>query len=108
MSVRIGDLRRRLTIERANDTSDGAGGFLRSWVNDGEVFAQILPRRRREALDTGRVIGMVTHVITVRWRDDIDGSVRFKSNGLNYRVRSVEDADPERRFLDCWCEEEQP
>lgn len=108
MSVPIGALRRRLEIEVAVDTADGAGGATRSWAPLGTVFGQIVPRRRRETVDDGRQVGVVTHLITIRWRGDVSGGARFSSDGTTYRVLAVEDADPYRRFLDCWCEEEQP
>ena len=107
MSVAIGDLRRRVTIEAAEDAPDGTGGVARTWVAIGDVFARITPRRRREAVQAGRQVGVVTHRITMRWRDDIDGELRLVSDGVTYRVLAVEDADPMRRFIDCWCEEEQ-
>ncbi|MEO1105589.1 MAG: phage head closure protein [Pseudomonadota bacterium] len=107
MKIAIGDLRRRFSIERAVDVSDGAGGVSRTWVSDGEVFGRIVPRRRRETTNDGRQVGLVTDVITIRHREGISGNVRFVTDSVVYRVKSVEDADPHRRFLDCWCEEEQ-
>ncbi|MEM8663857.1 MAG: phage head closure protein [Pseudomonadota bacterium] len=107
MKIKVGDLRRRLTIEHAVDVSDGAGGVSRSWVSLGEVYARVTPRRRRETTDDGRQVGLVTDLITIRHRGDVDGGTRFVGDGVVYRVLSVEDADPHRRFLDCWCEEEQ-
>ncbi len=107
MSVAIGDLRRRVTIVAASDAPDGAGGFVRSWSAVADVFARIKARRRREAVDNGRQVGVVTHIITMRRRDDVNGEVRLVADGVSYRVLAVEDADALRRFQDCWCEEEQ-
>lgn len=107
MSVAIAELRRRVRIEAASDVSDGAGGVTRTWVPVDEVFARITPRRRRETVQAGRQVGVVTHRITMRWRDDIGGDLRLISDGVIYRVLVAEDADPMRRFVDCWCEEEQ-
>lgn len=105
--VTVGALRHRLTIEAASDAPDGAGGAVRSWVPVGDVFGAIAPRRRREDVVDGRAVGLVTHRITIRWRADVNGDTRFVADGRFYRVLSVEDADPKRRFLECWCEEEQ-
>lgn len=107
MSIAIGELRRRLTLEAASNTPDGAGGAIRAWVPVGSVFARVEPRRRRESVEDGRAVGVVTHCVTIRRRDDVDGRVRFVGDGATYRVVAVEDADPQRRFQDCWCEEEQ-
>ena len=107
MSVAIGELRRRVTILAADDVSDGAGGFVRTWQTVDQVFARITPRRRRETVDDGRQVGIVTHIVTMRRRDDVNGEMRLDADGVRYRVLAVEDADPLRRFIDCWCEEEQ-
>jgi len=107
VSVAIGALRRRLTIEAADEAPDQAGGLVRTFTPVATVFAAVAPRRRRETVDDGRQVGLVTHRITIRWRDDVSGATRFRAGGVTYRVLAVEDADPARRFLDCWCEEEQ-
>ena len=72
MSIAIGELRRRLTLEAASDTPDGAGGAIRAWVPVGSVFARVEPRRRRESVEDGRAVGVVTHCVTIRRRDDVD------------------------------------
>ena len=105
--VAVGDLRRRLALEAASDVADGSGGMVRTWASLAEVFAAVTPRRRREDVVNGRAVGLVTHAITIRWRGDVTGDMRFVDGGTVYRVLSVEDADPKRRFLECWCEEEQ-
>ncbi|MEM7695010.1 MAG: phage head closure protein [Pseudomonadota bacterium] len=106
MSV-IGELRRRVSVEKASDLSDGAGGFIRVWNLVDTVFAAIRPRRRRERVDDGRRVGVVTHVVTVRRNSVFSGDIRLLAGGATYRVLAVEDADPRRRFFDLWCEEEQ-
>lgn len=107
MSVAIGELRRRVTIMAADDVADGAGGFVRTWTAIAEAFARIKARRRRETVDDGRQVGIVTHIVTMRRRGDVAGDMRLVADGVSYRVLAVEDADPLRRFIDCWCEEEQ-
>ncbi|MCF3934460.1 phage head closure protein [Acuticoccus sp. M5D2P5] len=107
MMPAIGDLRRRIAIETASDTPDGAGGMVRAWISHGSVFGAIEPRRRGERVDNGRLAGLVTHRVTMRWRGDVVGGARLVADGTAYRVLAVEDHDPQRRFLDCLCEEEQ-
>ncbi|MEM8853316.1 MAG: phage head closure protein [Pseudomonadota bacterium] len=106
MTPSIGELRRRLVIEAASDVADGGGGYARTWSALATVFGRIEPRRRRESVDDGRVVGLVTHRITIRWRDDVTGDHRFVADGTVYRVLAVEAHDERRRFLSCLCEEE--
>lgn len=107
MTVAIRELRNRLRLEAPIDRSDGAGGTARTYRAVATVFGKVEPRRRSEGVEAGRVVGLVTHRITVRHREDVKGGMRFLCHGRLFRVKSVEDADPLRRFLTCWCEEEQ-
>lgn len=102
----IGALRRRLTLELPVATPDGAGGRTLAWQAAGEVFAEVEPRRRTERVEDGRLAGVVTHRITLRRRDDVAGGCRFRDGVRVFRVLTVEDADPARRFLRCRTEEE--
>ncbi|MBJ3774821.1 phage head closure protein [Acuticoccus mangrovi] len=107
MTPRIGELRRRIDIEAAVETADGAGGVSRTYEVVASVFGRVEARRRRETVDDGRAVGVVTHRVTMRRRADVTGGVRLVVDGTRYRVLAVEDEDPQRRFLRCLCEEEQ-
>lgn len=106
--MRAGDLRRRLAIEAASDVSDGAGGVERAFAVIDHVFAMVKPRSRREAVESGRITGLATHSIVVRFRFDITGDMRFVDGTRRYRVLVTEPDDPQHRYLRCLCEEEQP
>ncbi|WP_075221053.1 phage head closure protein [Acuticoccus yangtzensis] len=107
MTPGAGELRRRLVLEVANDVSDGAGGATRTWVPVESLFAQVEPRRRRETVDDGRAVGLVTHRVTVRRTGSVARGARLVDGARRYRVLAVEDLDPQRRFLSLLCEEEQ-
>jgi SPP1 family predicted phage head-tail adaptor len=106
MIPRIGTLRRRIAVEAAQDTPDGAGGFIRAWVPVATVWGAVRPLRLRDSGEDGRRVGVVTHEITIR-RRTMTGGMRLVADGVRYRVAAVEDADPARRFVTCLCEEEQ-
>lgn len=105
--MRAGDLRRRLTLERASDSTDDAGGAVRTWVPEGAVFAAVKPRSRRDTVENGRSVGLVSHFVMLRFRDDLGGDVRFVDGDAVYRVLAVEAFDPQRRYVRCLCEEGQ-
>ncbi|MEM0907091.1 MAG: phage head closure protein [Pseudomonadota bacterium] len=107
MSTPIGALRRRVSLERREDMFDGAGGMTSTYALLSEVFAAVEAKRRRTDVEGGREIGVVTHLVTIRFRDDLSGRVRIRDGGAIYRVLSTERADPQGRFLHLWCEEEQ-
>ncbi|WP_420392564.1 phage head closure protein [Acuticoccus sp.] len=108
MTPRIGVLRRRLALEAPVDVPDGAGGVARSWNEIASVWAEVAPRRSSETVEDGRAVGLVTHRVTLRRRDDVERGVRFTDGEERYRVLTVVEGDAQRRFLDCLCEEEQP
>lgn len=87
-------------------TTDGAGGATRTWVAAGAAFASVEPIARREAVDAQRAVALVTHRVTVRFRDDVGRHVRFLDGATRYRVLATE-PDAQRRFLACLCSEEQ-
>ncbi|UOM33829.1 phage head closure protein [Acuticoccus sp. I52.16.1] len=107
MTPGAGELRHRLVLEVASEAADGAGGATRTWTPVESVFAQVEPRRRRESVEDGRHVGLVTHRVTVRRNGSVARGARFVEGATRYRVLAVEDADPQRRFLECLCEEEQ-
>ncbi len=108
MTPGAGELRRRLVLEVATETPDGAGGATRTWTPVESVFARVEPRRRRERVEHGRHVGLVTHRVTLRRSGSVARGTRFAEGATRYRVLAVEDFDPQRRFLVCLCEEEQP
>ncbi|MEM6849092.1 MAG: phage head closure protein [Pseudomonadota bacterium] len=103
----VGALRRRVRLDVRQDVVDDAGGTTRHWVSMGEVFAKVQPRRRRESVSEGRPLGLVTHRIVMRWRDDVDGNWRIVDGSRVFRIMAVEPDDARHAFLACLCEEEQ-
>ncbi|WP_226576792.1 phage head closure protein [Acuticoccus sediminis] len=107
MTPGAGELRHRLVLEVATEVSDGAGGATRSWTPVASLFARVEPRGRRERIEDGRNVGLVTHRVTVRRHGNVARGTRFVEGARRLRVLAVEDLDPQRRFLACLCEEEQ-
>ncbi|MCC3244683.1 phage head closure protein [Methylocystis sp. WRRC1] len=101
----IGDLRQRVTIESVMDTFDDVGGFARSFTPLAQVWARIEATGARDQFVEQRAEQSTTHVVTIRWRDDVKSQMRFAFRGRKLLIRSVLDHDERRRFLACECEE---
>ncbi len=101
----IGALRQRVTLEAPVDTPDGAGGFARSYAPVAQVWARIAPTSAREDFVEQRAEQSISHLVTIRWRDDVASAMRFSFRGRKLLIRSVFDPDERRRFLICQCEE---
>lgn len=103
-----GWLRQRVTIESAAGAADGAGGETVAWDTVATLWARVTPTRAEERIVAGHLTGVVTHLVTLRWRDDIAGGMRVAYHGRVFRILSVHDPDETRRYLVAKCAEESP
>lgn len=101
----IGALRHRMTLEAPIEAPDGAGGFSRSFTPVADLWARIAPGGAREDFVEQRAEQTTSHVVTIRWRDDVTKDMRFVHRTRKLHIRSVVDPDERRRFLICQCEE---
>lgn len=103
-----GLLRRRLRLLEPVDVPDGVGGATRTFVERATVWGRVRPARRRETVETGRAVGLLTHRIELRWRDDVASGLVIADGDRRYRILTVEPEDERRRALECLVEEETP
>jgi SPP1 family predicted phage head-tail adaptor len=101
-----GWLRHRVTVEVAAGASDAAGGESRTWSTSATLWARIEPLTAEEKTVAAHLAGLVTHKVTIRWRDDVTASMRIACRGRHFRIRTVHDPDETRRYLQLGCEEE--
>jgi SPP1 family predicted phage head-tail adaptor len=104
----VGELRHRLVIEAPVETPDGAGGVSRAWSALATVWAAIEPVDVNERVVADRDIGVLTHKITLRHRDDLDLNHRFRLGGRTFAIRAWRDPDERGEFLECLVAEERP
>lgn len=104
-------LSRRLELEEAVETSDGAGGWTKVWTPLGALWAAVRARSGREIEEGGRERARVSHRILVRAapagspaRPRADQ--RFREGSRIFRIRAVTEADDRGRYLTCWADEE--
>ena len=101
----IGALRRRLTLEALERTSDGAGGNSGSWTLVTILWAAIQPRQGSESFDAGRVEGRLTHDIWIRPNGAIAPGQRLRLNARIFNIRAVLQPDPFVNRMRLICEE---
>jgi len=104
-------LKRRMVLEEAATTPDGAGGFARNWVARGTIWAMVLPGAGREGAQEGVTLAQAAVRIVVRAapfgapsrpRPD----QRLREGGRVFVILAVTDHDPEGRYLACFAREE--
>nr|WP_319250545.1 head-tail adaptor protein [uncultured Celeribacter sp.] len=105
-------LNRRLILQAANRSADGAGGYSESWTQLGVLWAEITPGRGRAlGVQGGAAIAQIQRDIVVRAapegspRRPIAGQ-RFVEGGRVFPILSVSDHDPRGRYLRCRVREE--
>lgn len=103
--VTIGDLRHRVTIERAIRTPDGGGGATLTWQTIADVWAAIWTRTSDEGFTLDRVAGRATHDVWIRHRSDMAPDMRIRFGTRVFDVRGVIDVEDRGRWLKCPVEE---
>jgi SPP1 family predicted phage head-tail adaptor len=105
----ISDLRHRFTLEEPVESDDGAGGVIRTWAFLTKVWAAIEHVSGQPEKGEDRMLGSVTHKITIRAREGITRLQRFTWQGRVFHIRYFCDANEARGcFLAIYVEEERP
>ena len=104
-------LTRRLTLEEAQSTPDGSGGFAQSWIALGVRWADMRHGSGRERAAEFATVSSVPYRITVRAapfgapsRPKPDQ--RFREGTRLFRILAVADNDDQGRYLTCFAQEE--
>jgi SPP1 family predicted phage head-tail adaptor len=105
VSARIGRLRHRVVLERAERESDGGGGAVETWGPVAELWAMIEPRSGKETVEADRLAGSRKVDVTIRFREYVAPNMRFRFGDRVLDIRAVLDEDGRRHFLKCDCEE---
>jgi SPP1 family predicted phage head-tail adaptor len=103
-----GWLSHRVRVESGASAPDGAGGETVLWDTLATLWAHIEPVSAGETIVSGHLSGVVTHLVTFRFRDDLAGGMRVAFRGRYFRVLAVHDPDESRRYLVAKCKEEAP
>lgn len=104
-------LNRKLVLEEAQRTSDGAGGYVETWVPLGTLWASV------EALSGFEGSRDFVTVSRVPMRIHVRGAPvgsprrpkpdqRFTEGSRTYRILSVAEADAQGHYLICHAQEE--
>jgi len=103
--MRAGDLRHRLIIESPQRLSDGAGGATVTWAQVASVWANIKPVSARELRSAEQRAEKVTHTITLRYRSDIDATMRLVGEGRIFNIDAIINEAERDQWLKCFCVE---
>ena len=100
-----GRLRNELALEECTYLPDSFGGHAESWAEIATLFAMIEPVSARSAFGAGQSLEIVTHRVTIRWRDGVRSGLRFRKHGRVFSILTVHDPDESGRYLVCQVKE---
>lgn len=105
--MRIGELRKQITIQAETPTGDGAGGYALAWMNIASAWADITPLSGNEVFTAQHLEGHATHRVTMRYRSDIaiTTDMRIIYNSRVFNIRSVLNIDERNQWTEMLVEE---
>lgn len=84
-----GSLRDRITIQSKTDTFDAFGQPISAWSEYAVVWANVLFGNGKEAISSQQEIASKQASMRIRWRTDIDTTMRVLFNGATYNIKAV-------------------
>ena len=98
-------LKHKLVLQKELRMPDNMGGYIKSWQDIGELWAEIKPIGGLEMLFAGKNRASVTHKIWLRYRPGVDASMRLVYEARVFNIRSVFNIDERNDMLEVLVEE---
>jgi SPP1 family predicted phage head-tail adaptor len=89
MSLAAGRLRHFVGIERLLRSKDSNGDTVEEWETIAQVWAAIEPVSAREFVASQAAQSQVSARITIRYRSDVDATMRVTHRGRIYNIAGV-------------------
>lgn len=98
-------LRVRITLQSPSDLPDEGGGVIRGWEDVDTVWAEILPISGGEMLRQLQLQSVVTHRVTIRYRDGVSTAMRVAMGARTFAIRAVINPSERNEVLELLAEE---
>jgi SPP1 family predicted phage head-tail adaptor len=102
-------LRHRLTLQQEVKTDDGAGGYVRTWQNVADLWAEIssvnLKSYGNEIFHFGKIQSEISHKVIIRYRNTISTNMRLLFGNRVFNIRSILNKDENNEILELLVEE---
>lgn len=105
--MRIGQLRKQITVQYEAPTADSAGGYALGWTDLATVWGEITPVSGSKVYIDAHLEGHVTHHVTLRYRGDlaITTDMRLSYNGRVFNIRAVLNTEERNHWSELLVEE---
>ncbi len=102
--MKAGDLRHRITIQKAESSLDRTGKRTEIWRDVCEIRAEMHDVSSRDYYAARAYQAENTVTFTVRWRDDIDTTCRVVHGNETYAIKQVNHLGYKRDWMALKCE----
>lgn len=101
--MHAGNLNRQIIVQKRTDTRQPGGGRVPTWADFVKVWADILtPTGKQQGL-SNQQLNIVTTSFRVRFRSDIDASMRIIYDGEVFDIQAVLKDRAGRVYMDLLC-----
>ena len=96
----IGKLRHRVTIQEFTSVRKTGGGRTKTWADLTTVWAHVMPKAKDEIINAMQLEGATDHVVTIRYRDEVNTNQRIKFGSRYFSIKSLVNIEEKGRFLE--------
>ena len=98
--MQAGKLRQRVTIQQAVVTRDSYGADAPAWQDLATVWARVVTTSGTETIGVEQVaLATVVHEVTIRWRGDVQPTMRLLWEGHTLLIHAVLDDHLKRELV---------
>lgn len=106
MFIDPGRLNSELVLERLLPLSDGMGGYNENWQEIAVFWGRVEPVSDVQKNFAAKAEQVISHRITLRFRNDVKSGMRLRKNERIFVIRTVHDPDESQRYTICLTGEE--
>jgi len=103
MTYRAGELDQRITFQERQQSSDGMGGTVDTWVDIptlSSVWAHVRPKTGREVTEFNRVNAETGYLFVIRNRSDILPAYRIVWDGEPFSIQAIKKPKSRAMYLE--------
>lgn len=98
--MNIGDMRHRITLQKKVDVVDAEGFTTQQWQDVATVWAAVENLHGREYWEAAAVQAENTVKFTIRYRPDIDQTMRIVFRGQIYEITAIDNIKYRNEYLE--------
>ena len=105
-TVKISDLRHRITFQSERKVADEHHGHTSIWDNVATVWAKVEPVSGREYYYSHQLKNVISHKITIRYWEGLTAELRIIFEERIMKIESLINLQEQERFIEIRCIEE--